>query len=99
MHNPYKAIDPDTLDKAEAYFLNISLLVPRPIAWVASIGPDGVANCAPYSFFMGVSSHPPVIAFSAGAKRTGPKDTVRNIEQTGEFFQGFNHRRSALFWN
>jgi flavin reductase (DIM6/NTAB) family NADH-FMN oxidoreductase RutF len=82
---PYKSIDPEKLEKKDAYYLNVSLLVPRPIAWVASIGPDGVANCAPFSFFMGVSSYPPIVAFSVGEKRTGPKDTVRNIRQQPEF--------------
>ena len=81
----YKVIDPDALEKRDAYFFNISVLVPRPIAWVATLGPDGVPNCAPFSFFMGVASHPPVLAFAVGAKRTGPKDTVRNIEAHPEF--------------
>lgn len=85
MTDDYKTIDPDTLDPRDAYRLNISLLVPRPIAWVASIGPDGVFNCAPFSFFMGVSSSPPVIAFAVGDRRTGPKDTVRHIEAHPEF--------------
>lgn len=85
MTDEYKTIDPDTLDPRDAYRLNISLLVPRPIAWVASIGPDGVFNCAPFSFFMGVSSSPPVIAFAVGDRRTGPKDTARHIEAHPEF--------------
>jgi flavin reductase (DIM6/NTAB) family NADH-FMN oxidoreductase RutF len=81
----YKTIDPGTLQKQEAYYLNTSLLVPRPIAWVATLGPDGVANCAPFSFFMGVSSYPPVLAFAVGKRRTGPKDTALNIDFLPEF--------------
>ena len=84
-HTKYVSVDPETLDKATAYSLITSLLVPRPVAWVATIGPDGVPNCAPFSFFMGVSSQPPVVAFSVGQRRTGPKDTVRNIEGHPEF--------------
>ena len=81
----YKTIDPDTLARRDAYLLNVSLLVPRPIAWVGTLGFDGIPNCAPFSFFMGVSSAPPVVAFAVGQKRTGPKDTVRNIEHIPEF--------------
>ena len=81
----YKAIDPETLDKRDNYFLNTSLLLPRPIAWVGTLGSDDVPNCAPFSFFMGVSSYPPIVAIAIGQKRTGPKDTVRNIEHLPEF--------------
>jgi len=81
----YYSIDPDTLDKRQNYALQTSLLVPRPIAWVGTICPDGAYNCAPFSYFMGVSSKPPIIAFAVGQRRTGPKDTVVNIEARPEF--------------
>ena len=81
----YYSIDPDTLDKRQSYVLQTSLLVPRPIAWVGTIGADGSYNCAPFSYFMGVSSLPPIIAFAVGQRRTGPKDTVVNIEACPEF--------------
>jgi flavin reductase (DIM6/NTAB) family NADH-FMN oxidoreductase RutF len=81
----YKTVDPNSLDKKQAYYLNTSLLVPRPIAWVATLGPGGVSNCAPFSFFMGVSSYPPILAFAVGQRRGEPKDTVRNIEHLPEF--------------
>ena len=81
----YHTLDPDTLDKRQNYALQTSLLVPRPIAWVATVGPDGTYNCAPFSYFMGVSSKPPIIAFAVGEKRTGPKDTTVNIEVCPEF--------------
>lgn len=81
----YKTIDPTSLDKKQAYYLNTSLLVPRPIAWVATLGPDGVANCAPFSFFMGVSSFPPILAFAVGQRKGELKDTVRNILHLPEF--------------
>jgi flavin reductase (DIM6/NTAB) family NADH-FMN oxidoreductase RutF len=58
-----------------------ALVVPRPIGWVATIGKDGVANLAPYSFFNAVSDRPPMLMFSSG----GRKDSLRNIEDTGEF--------------
>ncbi len=58
-----------------------ALVVPRPIGWVASIGKDGSRNLAPYSFFNAVSDRPPMLVFSSA----GRKDTLRNIEETGEF--------------
>ena len=58
-----------------------ALVVPRPIGWVSTIGKDGVANLAPYSFFNAVSDRPPMLMFSSG----GHKDSLRNILDTGEF--------------
>ncbi|HRH89669.1 MAG TPA: flavin reductase family protein [Rubrivivax sp.] len=58
-----------------------ALVVPRPIGWVSTIGRDGVANLAPYSFFNAVSDRPPMLVFSSG----GTKDSLRNILDTGEF--------------
>jgi flavin reductase (DIM6/NTAB) family NADH-FMN oxidoreductase RutF len=81
----YIAIDPATLESRQAYKLQTSIIVPRPIAWVGTVGKEGTYNCAPFSYFMGVSSHPPVIAFAVGERRSGVKDTVRNIEAVPEF--------------
>ncbi len=78
-------IDPAGLNGLEAHRLMISLIIPRPIAWVTSISPEGVVNAAPYSFFSGVRSKPPVISISAGQGRHGEKDTPRNIAAVGEF--------------
>ncbi len=58
-----------------------ALVVPRPIGWIGTVDRDGVANLAPYSFFNAVSDRPPVVMFSSA----GRKDSLRNIEQTGEF--------------
>ena len=58
-----------------------ALVVPRPIGWIGTLGKDGVANLAPYSFFNAVSDRPPMVMFSSG----GRKDSLRNIEDTGEF--------------
>ena len=64
----------------------VGLITPRPIAWVSSVSPSGVANLAPFSFFNGVAASPPTLLFSAVNRRDGsPKDTVRNVEATGEF--------------
>ena len=68
-HNPFK-----------------SCVVPRPIAWISTISPDGVHNLAPYSQFQNLTFDPPYVMFAANQTTRGKrKDTVVNIEQTGEF--------------
>ncbi|WJG10724.1 flavin reductase family protein [Aliiglaciecola sp. LCG003] len=57
------------------------IIAPRPIGWISTLGQDGNANLAPYSFFNAFNYSPPLIGFSS----IGYKDTVRNAEQTGEF--------------
>ena len=67
------------------------LIVPRPVALVSTIDKDGVANVAPFSFFAGVGSNPPTVLFcptlrsNAADRPDDRKDTLRNVEQTGEF--------------
>jgi len=78
-------VDPETFDEDEAYRLMISAFVPRPIAFVSTRSPEGVDNCAPFSFAMGVSSAPMVLAVSVGSRHGRPKDTARNILETREF--------------
>lgn len=62
-------------------------VVPRPIGWISSLSADGAVNLAPFSFFNLLSYDPPFVMFSAGAHEDdgGRKDTVRNVEATGEF--------------
>lgn len=64
-----------------------AIVVPRPIGWISSLNPSGQVNLAPYSFFNGVSYVPPQVMFAATGnhERGGLKDSVRNIEATGEF--------------
>lgn len=79
-------LDSATLDRAAAYRLFIDVVVPRPIAWVGSRSAAGVDNLAPFSYFMGVSASPPTLAVSVARLRDGrPKDTARNVLETGEF--------------
>src|SRR5512140_1860476 len=79
-------IRPEDLDPRAAYRLMISIVVPRPIAWVSTIGADGSVNLAPFSFANAVAGTPPVVMFSISGTRTGrKKDTLRNVEETGEF--------------
>lgn len=79
-------IDPKEHPYREIYKVMTGSIVPRPIAFVSSLGPDGVPNLAPFSFFNGVCSNPPIILFSTVVRRNGKrKDTLTNIESTGEF--------------
>lgn len=69
-----------------AYSLLASLIVPRPIALVTTLGPDGVVNAAPFSFFNLMGSAPPILAIAPGDRDDGtPKDTARNIRLNHEF--------------
>ncbi|MCZ6794185.1 MAG: flavin reductase family protein [Planctomycetota bacterium] len=76
-------LDPDKLSKLQRHQLMIGSIVPRPIAWVTTLGETGVVNLAPFSYFMGVGSSPPTLAISIGA-RTPAKDTLVNLRQRGE---------------
>ena len=62
-------------------------VVPRPIGWLTTIDPAGVVNLAPFSFFNVLSYDPPFVMFSAGVHEAdgSKKDTVANVEATGEF--------------
>ncbi|MFM7216254.1 MAG: flavin reductase family protein [Verrucomicrobiota bacterium] len=79
-------LDPQTLGTRDMYEWMITTIIPRPIAWVSTISPDGVTNLAPFSFFQGVCARPPTLLFCpANDRRGNPKDTLRNIRETREF--------------
>ncbi|HEX5226498.1 MAG TPA: flavin reductase family protein [Bryobacteraceae bacterium] len=80
-------VDPASTDYLSVYKLLIGAVVPRPIAFVSSINPEGVLNLAPFSFFTVASSHPPVLVFTVGNRVTPDphKDTLRNIITSREF--------------
>jgi flavin reductase (DIM6/NTAB) family NADH-FMN oxidoreductase RutF len=58
-----------------------AIVAPRPIGWISSVDGQGLPNLAPYSFFNAFNYRPPIVGFAS----IGHKDTVRNIEMTGEF--------------
>jgi len=58
-----------------------AIVAPRPIGWISSLSAKGEINLAPYSYFNGISSHPPMVMFSS----EGFKDSVANIAETKEF--------------
>lgn len=76
---------PNEMQPRDAYRLMLSVVAPRPIAWVSTIGADGTLNLAPFSFFNGVGGTPPTIMFSVGQRKGKAKDTLRNVQETGEF--------------
>lgn len=80
-------ITPETLEWKEAYKLLVGSILPRPIAFVSTLDEKGTANAAPFSFFTAICADPMMVCFSPmrrgsdGAK----KDTLVNIESTGQF--------------
>jgi flavin reductase (DIM6/NTAB) family NADH-FMN oxidoreductase RutF len=83
-------IDPADHPSREIYKLMTGIIVPRPIALVSTVDPDGAPNVAPFSFFCGVGSVPPTLIFcpSLHGTEVNPalrKDTLANVEATGEF--------------
>ena len=84
-------VDPAALSADAAYAWQAATILPRPIAWTATLNEDGSANLAPFSFFTGVSSDPPTCLICVSRKKKQPdgtrppKDTWRNIARTGEY--------------
>ncbi|MER6463907.1 flavin reductase family protein [Streptomyces sp. NPDC001288] len=78
---------PEAMSSADFYRLLTSVVVPRPIAWVSTVTPDGdTENLAPHSFFSIASTDPPIVQFTS----IGRKDSLRNVEDTGEFVVNFS---------
>jgi len=80
-------VDPSAARYQDVYKLLIGSIVPRPIALVSTLSPDGIRNLAPFSFFTAISSNPALIVFCPGPRSAGAtrKDTLRNISMTREF--------------
>jgi flavin reductase (DIM6/NTAB) family NADH-FMN oxidoreductase RutF len=77
-------VDPSQVSAKDVYKLLIGSIVPRPIAWVSTISPEGQHNLAPFSFFNAVCGEPPMVAVSVSFRQPG-KDTYINVQATGEF--------------
>ncbi|MGJ8545399.1 MAG: flavin reductase family protein [Sulfitobacter sp.] len=81
--NAYHTFDFADLSPRDAYKVMIGTIVPRPIAWVTTISPEGIANAAPYSFFNCLSADPPILALGVENKPDRSfKDTAYNIRMT-----------------
>jgi len=79
-------IIPANLSKRESHELFMSAIVPRPIAFVSTVGEDGVFNLAPFSCFTSLCLKPALVGIHIGWKRNGEKkDTLRNIELSKDF--------------
>ncbi len=84
-------IDPAEHLPRQVYKIMTGIIVPRPVALVSTVDSEAVANLAPFSFFCGVGSNPPTVLFCPVLRATGGtdparrKDTLRNVEETGEF--------------
>jgi flavin reductase (DIM6/NTAB) family NADH-FMN oxidoreductase RutF len=77
---------PENLTQRERYKVLTSFVLPRPIAWVTSLGEDGVVNAAPFSFFNVFCEDPPLCMFAVNRRPGGrEKDTLVNIRATSEF--------------
>jgi flavin reductase (DIM6/NTAB) family NADH-FMN oxidoreductase RutF len=73
--------DPDEMGSRAFYRILNSVVVPRPIAWVCSRSAEGVDNLAPHSFYTVACVEPPIVQFTS----VGRKDSLNNVEATGEF--------------
>ena len=84
----------------DRYKLIAGLIVPRPIALVSTVSPDGRANAAPYSFFNAFAEEPPIVILGLGRQASGSaKDTTNNIRDVGEFVVNLVDERIAEAMN
>ena len=72
-----------------------AIVAPRVIGWISTRAANGTLNLAPYSFFGAFATFPPIIGFSS----EGHKDSITNIEATGEFVWNFTSRALAAQMN
>lgn len=78
-------LDFASLTALDAYRWLASTVTPRPIAWVSSVSSDGISNLAPFSFFQVISDAPPTLMVNVNLRDDGsPKDTLRNVQASGE---------------
>lgn len=83
-------INPINLNKRDLHELLVSAIVPRPIAFVSTVGEDGVFNLAPFSSFTLLCVKPPLVCLCIGWRKDGQKkDTLRNIEFSNDFVVNF----------
>jgi len=79
-------IDVKMSSVVDVYQALVSVVTPRPIAWVTTVDLQRRVNLAPFSFYNAFGANPPVVVFSPTLRRDGTKkDTLLNLEATGEF--------------
>lgn len=87
------------LSGRQRYDLLSSLVVPRPIGWISSRSRAGGLNLAPFSYFGALSTTPMLLGVSIGHRSDGPKDSLRNIQETGVFCVNVVSRRDLEAMN
>ncbi len=93
-------LDPEALAARDRYGLLISVIVPRPIAWVSTVDAEGKMNLAPFSFFTGITANPMSVCFAPVNNRDGRrKDTLLNIEATRQFVVNLATEATAVKMN
>lgn len=93
-------IDVAATPVVQVYQTLVGLVAPRPIAWVTTRSKNGIVNLAPFSFFNMFGANPPVVVFSPTLTRGGEKkDTLINVEQTGEFVINSSSEKHAELIN
>ena len=90
-------IIPSDAGPANVYKLMVGAIVPRPIAFVSTVSRSGVRNLAPFSFFTAASANPPVVCFAPMVRGSDgqQKDTLRNVQETGEFVVKSSRKSSS----
>jgi flavin reductase (DIM6/NTAB) family NADH-FMN oxidoreductase RutF len=78
-------LDPAQERPSDVYRLLLDVVVPRPIAFVSTVGAGGRFNVAPFSFFNMITGRPPLLGVSIGRRGEGIKDTLRNVRAGGDF--------------
>lgn len=73
-----------------------AIVAPRPIGWISSLSATGVKNLAPYSFFNAFNDAPPIVGYSCTGQK---KDSIHNVEQSGEFVFNLVTRQLAEAMN
>lgn len=87
--------NPNDLPKIANYKLLSGTVLPRPIGWISTVSKTGVYNLAPFSFFNGAGSDPPHVMFATERPLSGPKDTLQNVLDTGQFVANLVHEEVA----
>jgi flavin reductase (DIM6/NTAB) family NADH-FMN oxidoreductase RutF len=81
----YTYLGRESLDTETSYRLLVGCVVPRPIAWISTLNPDGSVNLAPFSSYNYVATSPPMLAVNIATREGEHKDTAINISASGEF--------------
>lgn len=81
MTEAYRTFDVSDTEARALYFQLTAIVVPRPIAWISTVAPDGTPNIAPFSFTTVLSSDPPIVCFVS----SGVKDSLQNAQASGDF--------------